>query len=118
LVLLDSRPNATTPELTLSGLEKAAYEFCDELQSATSIVRHLRSVFPEVEFAQTSVVEFLDSLVAHGLMITDGSNYLSMALRTPALQAVTEPAKPFWVADFPVRPASSYLRAELKVLQA
>lgn len=118
LAILDTRPNATTPELILTGLEKAAYEFCDELQSGTSIVRHLRSVFPEEEFTNQSVWEFLDSLVAHGLMITDGSNYLSMALRTPVPQTAAERSQSFSIPDFSARPASSYLRAELKVLHA
>jgi hypothetical protein len=30
-----------------------------------------------------SVTEFLDSLVANALMITDGTNYLSLAVHTP-----------------------------------
>lgn len=118
LAILDTRPNATSPELILTGLEQAAYEFCDELQSGTSVVRHLRSVFPDEEFTQESVLTFLNSLVAHGLMITDGSNYLSMALRTPVIQAGADPMQAFSVPEYPTRPASSYLRAELKVLHA
>lgn len=118
LAILDTRPNATSPELILTGLEQAAYEFCDELQSGTNVVRHLRSLFPDEEFTLESVLTFLDSLVAHGLMITDGSNYLSMALRTPVIQARPERLRPFSIPDYPSRPASSYLRAELKVLHA
>lgn len=118
VTILDTRPNATVPELVLRGLEKVAYEFCDELQSVKSIVRYLRSIFPEEEFTQQGVVAFLDSLVANGLMITDGSNYLSLALRAPVVQAATELTESFWIPDFPARPASSYLRAELKVLHA
>jgi len=118
LTILDTRPNATVPELVLNGLEKAAYEFCDELQSEKSIVRYLRSEFPEEEFTQQGVMAFLDSLVANGLMITDGSNYLSLALRTPVVHAAAELTESFPIPDFPARPASSYLRAELKVLHA
>jgi ribosomal peptide maturation radical SAM protein 1 len=117
LTILDTRPNASSPTLILTGLEKAAYEFCDDIQSGTSVVRHLCNAFPEEEFTRESVLRFLDSLVAHGLMITDGSNYLSMALRTPIIETADQ-FQAFSIPDFPARPASSYLRAELKVLHA
>ncbi len=116
LLLRDTRPGATVPELGLSGLEQAAYEVCDELQSGPNIVRHLRAAFPEVEFADELVYGFLESLVNNRLMVTDGSNYLSLAIRTPAIKA--ERNKPNVNVGMVPRPASSYLRAELKVLHA
>jgi ribosomal peptide maturation radical SAM protein 1 len=117
LVILDSRPGATVPELILSGLECAAYEFCDELRGGNGIVRHLRALFPGVEFSDQQVLDFLDSLVSNKLMVTDGSNYLSLALRTPRPLAATKGDHRTAVTAGSSRSASSYLRAELEVLQ-
>ena len=118
LALVDTRSDATISELILSGLERAAYEFCDQLQVGASIVRHLRALFPEVEFSDQQVFDFLDSLVQNRLMVTDGSNYLSLAIRTPPIQSKTKREADFFTPGIPPRPASSYLRAELKVLHA
>jgi ribosomal peptide maturation radical SAM protein 1 len=117
LTLIDTRPGATVPELRLSGLEQAAYEFCDELQRDTHIVRHLRALFPTVEFTDQQVFDFLNSLVENKLMVTDGSNYLSLALKTPSLSPARRDEERTTIFGVPPRPASSYLRAELKVLQ-
>ena len=118
LALLDTRSDATISELILSGLERAAYEFCDQLQVGASVVRHLRALFPEVEFSDQQVFDFLDSLVQNRLMVTDGSNYLSLAIRMPTIQSKTKREDDFFTPGIPPRPASSYLRAELKVLHA
>lgn len=118
LVLLDSRSDATVPELILSGLEQAAYEFCDQLQAGANIVRHLRMSFPDAEFTDQQVFDFLRSLVENRLMVTDGSNYLSLAIGTPAPQSKPKFEEELFASAVPPRPASSYLRAELKVLHA
>ena len=80
LVLWDSRSDATVRELTLYGLERAAYEYCDEQQSFSGVVRYLRDALPEAEFGETQVRGFLDSLVANRLMVTDGTQYLALAV--------------------------------------
>ena len=118
LVILDSRPGATVPELILSGLECAAYEFCDELHGGKSIVRHLRALFPAVEFSDQRVFDFLDSLVSNKLMVTDGSNYLSLALRTSHPLVANKGNHQTAVTGDSARPASSYLQGERTVLQA
>jgi hypothetical protein len=105
------------PELVLCGLERAAYEFCDELQGGMNVVRHLRALFPAVEFSDQQVFDFLNSLVSNKLMVTDGANYLSMALRTPHPLSVTKDDDWRTQTGGPPKPASSYLRGELKVLQ-
>lgn len=86
LTLIDTRADALLPELTLSGLEKAAYEYCDETHTGAGVTQHLRRLFPEASFTEPQVLEFLSSLVANRLMITDGDNYLSLAVRTPAVR--------------------------------
>lgn len=82
LVLLDSRSDATVRELPLRGLERAAYEYCDQQQSLSGVVRYLRGAFPEADFGETQVRGFLDSLVANRLMVTDGAYYLALAVAT------------------------------------
>ena len=115
LVLFDTRQDAAMREIKLTGLERAAYEFCDQLRPGAQVVEHLRREFPDVEFDERGVFGFLDSLVANRLMITDGNCYLSLALRAPQLEERATHA--FTVATLP-KPASSYLRRELKVLTA
>jgi hypothetical protein len=117
LMIIDTRSDATVPQLLLSGLEQSAYEFCDELRSGPSIVRHLRNEFPGVEFSDEQVLEFLDSLVQNKLMVTDGTNFLSLAIGAPAVRTVAENKEVSFIPGLPPRSASSYLRAELKVLQ-
>jgi hypothetical protein len=80
LSLLDTRPERTIAQLTLCGLERAAYEYCDELHAVAGVTRHLHDRFPDVDFTEAQVREFLDSLVANRLMVTDGANYLSLAI--------------------------------------
>lgn len=118
MAIVDTRSDATIPELILSGLEQAAYEFCDQLQAGASIVRHLRTSFPAVEFSDQQVFDFLESLVQNRLMVSDGTNYLSLAIRTPGLQPEAKREEDFFMPGIPPRSASSYLRAELKVLHA
>jgi hypothetical protein len=82
LVLADTRPDAAHPLVTLHGLERAAYEYCDEIRSLPGVVRHLSTLFPDRPPAGSEQVRgFLDSLVANRLMVTDGAgHYLSLAI--------------------------------------
>jgi hypothetical protein len=110
LLLFDTRQNAAFHELKLMGYEREVYEFCDELRPVTQVVKHLRQTFPAVEFDEQRVRGFLDSLVANRLMVTDEDCYLSLALRAhPLAQNKRERSS---------KPASSYLKRELKVLAA
>jgi ribosomal peptide maturation radical SAM protein 1 len=82
LLLRDTRPDAPFTELPLCGLEKIAYEFCDSLHPARAVADHLADACGGSVDAD-SVAECLDSLVANGVMITDGTNYLSLAVHAP-----------------------------------
>lgn len=86
LVLVDSRSDASLPHLRLSNLERAAYEYCDEMHSGASVVQQLHTTFPDTEFDEQRVFDFLDSLVANRLMVSDGIYYLSLAIPIPTLQ--------------------------------
>ena len=81
LLLRDTRAAATIPEVELSGLEQAAYEYCDQVRSNTSVLRYLTEAFPQIQISSQAVQGFLDSLVANRLMVTDGRNYLSLAVQ-------------------------------------
>ena len=80
LVLLDTRSDRVLPELVLTGLEKVAYEYCDEHHSAGGVTKYLHSQFPETPFTEHQVAAFLDSMVANRLMVSDGAQYLSLAI--------------------------------------
>lgn len=73
LVLVDTRSDRLRPELVLTGPERAAYEICDEQHPASGVARRLR--YPE-----NQVKGFLDSMVANRFMVSDGTNYLSLAV--------------------------------------
>jgi ribosomal peptide maturation radical SAM protein 1 len=81
LLLRDTRSCATIPQLELSGHEAAAYEFCYEFRSFPGIVRHLQERSPEEEITEEGVRAFLESLAAHKFMLTDGRNWLGLAVR-------------------------------------
>ena len=117
ITLIDTRPGTLLPQLLLTGLEQTAYDYCDELRSGKSVVQHLRKLFPETEFADSQVIEFLDSLVANQLMATDGDNYLSLAIQARPVQPSQSRNTYSQSAEAAQKPASSFLRAELKVLQ-
>lgn len=117
LTLVDTRRGVLLSQLQLSGLEQTAYDYCDEIRSGKSVVEHLRKQFPEAAFNDRQVIEFLDSLVANQLMASDGENYLSLAIQTRAVQPSPRSPVDFQAEEFVRKPASSYLRAELKVLQ-
>ena len=81
LMIYDTRPSALLPELRLRELEKLAYEFCDSLRPIRAVADHLTATCGPVD--SESVRECLDSMVANGLMISDGTNYLSLAVYRP-----------------------------------
>jgi ribosomal peptide maturation radical SAM protein 1 len=86
LLLLDSRPGAAMRQVRLSGNEAEAYEFCDEFRSFAAIVQHLRQHAPSDKLTEEGVRAFLESLAANRLMLTDGRNWLSLAVRVRGIR--------------------------------
>ena len=84
LALVDSRSDARRRSAVLRGMDRAAYEFCDQVRSPRSVHRHLAATMPEKPVTQGQVTAFLDSLVDNKLMVSDGSRYLSLALQADA----------------------------------
>jgi ribosomal peptide maturation radical SAM protein 1 len=81
LFLIDSRSCAVRPSFVLSGRDRSVYEYCDSLRSSGSVTKHLKKE-SQVKITGTQVRRFLDALVANRLMVTDGKNYLSLAIRS------------------------------------
>ena len=117
LTLHDSRSNALIGELKLSSIERAAYEFCDEVRSLNNIVKFLRESFPEEDFSESQIKQFLDSMAENRLMITDGTNYLSLAINSRTL-ANAEAKFENSILDKKQKPLSSYLPKELPIFGA
>jgi hypothetical protein len=45
------------------------------------VAQHLHEVYPDLTFTERHVLDFLDSLVANHLMVTNDCYYLSLAIR-------------------------------------
>lgn len=78
LVLIDTRNQSGTQTFVLDGLERKAYEYCDQVRSLQSITRYLGKFAENVH--EDQVKAFLDSVISNRLMVTDGIRYLSLAL--------------------------------------
>jgi len=104
LVLTDTRSVAIQTQVRLVELERRAYEFCDELRTPAQVIRHLRTNREFGDFDVRSVIEFLDSLVANLLMVSDGTHYLGVALTSSMASTWDSPdnvEKPRLVAEQP-----------------
>jgi ribosomal peptide maturation radical SAM protein 1 len=115
LTLIDTRSDTTIGQLHLNGMEQTVYEYCDEVRSLANIVGRLQEAFPGVPFSEDLVENFLLSLVANRLMVTDGSGYLSLAIQAQAV-ANPETKSENGVLDNYRKSLSSYLPRELPVL--
>lgn len=109
IVLMDTRTSAVRAQASLSGLERAVYEFCDEVHSAAAVARKLRIAFPDERFTDQEVKGFLESMVANRFMVTAGVDYLSLAIPTYALEEVLE-ARQQALRPPPAQPALAELR--------
>lgn len=108
LLLRDTR-NRSIQEVVLSGAEQAAYLYCDETRSLESVRQQLQHDFPD---RSTDGLEaFLNSLVANRFMVTDGRNYLSLAIRTrpvdPGWNPLLESNRLLGVGDWTLAPAAA-----------
>jgi ribosomal peptide maturation radical SAM protein 1 len=93
LDLIDTRSDACAPEFKLTGPEKAVYEYCDELRSFPVIGQFLAQECPGVAFDENSLGVFLESLIENRLMVSDGTHYLSLAIRSRPIGPSVSPAR-------------------------
>jgi ribosomal peptide maturation radical SAM protein 1 len=94
LVLLDTRSDRTMPKVILTGVEEAAYDFCDSAHTPSAIAKHLQVLFPEAPVRLEGVTGFLDSLVENRLMVSDGKRYLALALYEEKPKPLYDPPPP------------------------
>lgn len=80
--LRDTRSCALQENFHFTGMEAEVYRYCDELRAEQSIVRRLKDRFPDEPFTHSDVGRFLQSLCDYGLMVTDGTHYLSLAVES------------------------------------
>lgn len=100
LALLDTRSTAVLSSAVLKGLDKAVYEYCDSVRSLDAICDYLGRTFPNAKRHPDAIRSFLDALVANCYMISDGSFYLSLALRSCRIEAISTVAVSGKIADF------------------
>ena len=82
LILFDTRSGAVQPQVVLTGAERVVYEYCDQFRSLPTILDAIREHCPDIEVGDQEIMAFIESLVSHHLMITDGVHYLSLAIQT------------------------------------
>jgi ribosomal peptide maturation radical SAM protein 1 len=93
LLLIDTRSDACAPEFKLTGPEKAVYEYCDELRSVPMIGQFLAKACPGIAFDESSLISYLGSLIENRLMVSDGTHYLSLAVRSrPVVPSASQAA--------------------------
>jgi len=108
VVLRDTRPDAAIREVELSGIEAVAYEFCDEFRPFAAVLRHLRERWPDEQITEQGLSAFLESLAANRLMLTDGHNWLSLAVKVREVARARaedcQQARP-WIKNYDAVPA-------------
>jgi hypothetical protein len=81
LILVDTRKCAVRRHTLLSGIDRDVYDYCDKVRSCSAVSQHLNSTFTNVKLTQRHIKTFLDTLVAHRLMVSTRDRYLSLAIR-------------------------------------
>src|SRR5205823_3173122 len=68
LLIEDRRAGATTSRLILKDAQKEIYQFCDQIHSFPAIFSHVRRRCADLPIRRRDVQDFLDDMVALGLM--------------------------------------------------
>jgi ribosomal peptide maturation radical SAM protein 1 len=79
LVIVDTRKRRRRSTWVVKEPLKTAYIFCDQIRGLPAIKAHLLASFPEQTFANSWLEEELAGLVSRGLMLREGTSYLSLA---------------------------------------
>jgi hypothetical protein len=79
LIIYDSRPVATSPQISLTNVGRYIYEYCDQIRGIRKIQEWLQENYQlSLDTAQIKVI--LDEFVGKQLMIHEGNQYLSLAV--------------------------------------
>jgi len=79
LLIFDTRPAAHEVLLKISGVERALYQECDAIRSAAQLQRFVNNRFG-TEITVEEIEQRLQPLLDRGLMIQEGTKYLSLAI--------------------------------------
>lgn len=81
LVIRDSRPVATYPELSVTGIAAHIYEYCDKAQTLARIVEVMKESGEE-DVTEEEVSRILEDFINRKLMVQEGNRYLSLGVLT------------------------------------
>jgi ribosomal peptide maturation radical SAM protein 1 len=100
LVLVDTRIDAVYREYVLTGIEKSIFAFCDVFHNLRAIVKHLCTSIPGYAIEDNTVRGILDWMIACKWMVTDGKNYLSLAISVGQVQSSSVDVSSFFTITY------------------
>ena len=80
LVVYDDRALGVARQRTFDGVRRSLLEYCDSAQTVEMLEKRLKSERGETAAGKADIQAILDEFVRHGLMIKDGSRYLSLPI--------------------------------------
>jgi hypothetical protein len=80
VLIFDLRPAARHPVIVLRDVGQFVYKACDSIQSGREVCRNVRSQ-NRWAVSEREVQEVLEHFVTQGLMASEGTEFLSLALR-------------------------------------
>ena len=83
VLIVDTRPVASSGQVVLDGARRLVYEYCDSARSVDQIQQWLES--RGISLGVEQIGRVLDEYVGKKLMVTESSRYLSLAVMTYTL---------------------------------
>jgi ribosomal peptide maturation radical SAM protein 1 len=84
LVITDTRPNAVHRRVDMNGLQRDVYELCDHRRHVQGILRSIGERYVVPVGFEGWLRDFLAQMVEWKLMVSDGDEYLSLAIQEGA----------------------------------
>jgi ribosomal peptide maturation radical SAM protein 1 len=78
--IIDTRSSARLKTVVLGGIDKYIYLYCDQTRSLDSICSFVNINYPDSGIKKDQIKAFLSTQLDFGYMVSDGLNYLSLAL--------------------------------------
>jgi hypothetical protein len=84
LVISDTRPNVIHRSITMSGVQRDVYEWCDQRHHIEGLLRLLGARYVVDAGLERWLEQFLAQMIEWRLMIKEGDEYLSLAIQDGA----------------------------------